>query len=877
MQYNFVPPVPPAFWHPEDAAFWPQPAEFNAPHDMRDLAAYEQYERQRGEQPGRSWLSLAPKAMVVSTALLACGTLAAVLRSQGAAPYLAGAGGRNAGLQLPAAAPGSVRHLFESSHMRELVVENLGVAEVDRPKAREAVAEGFRQFTRYVHMHHPVYAETYQSQVLTDAQHRALLHGMKMQRDERVPRLGKAIGQAIRDAISEAPDAADAKMGVIARVAPHVGELLKLRSEMPRELREALDKSAGPSRNWDVVLHPGHMRLIQEVNRLRKVGLSQLRAQQGEQAAAAPGHAGAEASTDVAARLLQTLQIQGPTTAPVGDIFAGAQNAFNQFIGWGGNQQAPTAQQAAANKQVFDPFASMHEAFAQMTGQQPAAGTTAAAGTPPQNSLHHAVAQSAAQFHQIANGMLNVQPNTNGNTAVINNNANTAVINNANTAVIDHSQALQNQMNQHFDAFHNAFQQGNALFNNHTQVLNDWMNGGRDAANDAASQGGQVLPDGTAAAQNATQGVHGQLYDHWQQQQQAAHEAAMAMYNQTHQAVVQPWQDMHNYNQAYHQHVQNQLPNVMNQMNLMNLMSCVQQNNSAVNPADVSLNSMAQQAESMFMTCPMAYTDGAMKAIGSLFYGQEMSNFNTTDLATRNGEPWQPPAVFGITSQGEGAMMHGGMCFPGDSQVVTHRGLAVAIEELRQGQHVLTGSGSLNEPAAYERILGFLHVVNKGGEAKQQGFVEVRHEGGVFRASANHLVFVVDSAGVRHAKAAAALEAGDELIFMGPNGPGRSSRVFSTKLSTGSDAYAPLTASGTLIVDGVHASVYANGYGSNVPHSAFHAFFFSVRLYYMIDSVVGLSVMPSTPVGSLQVETKHPYVAFAQSLFEKAGFLHPER
>merc|ERR1712226_627824 len=121
--------------------------------------------------------------------------------------------------------------------------------------------------------------------------------------------------------------------------------------------------------------------------------------------------------------------------------------------------------------------------------------------------------------------------------------------------------------------------------------------------------------------------------------------------------------------------------------------------------------------------------------------------------------------------------------------------------------------------ATYDSAMGFLHALP--GPAS---FLAIQHEGGELRASDNHLLFN----GEGLAMAAELLTAGDELLLA----TGLRSRILSvTKDTTKHGMFAPLTASGTIEVDGVMASNYATVSKLNIPHSAMHASFTLSRMF----------------------------------------------
>merc|ERR1712232_155724 len=128
--------------------------------------------------------------------------------------------------------------------------------------------------------------------------------------------------------------------------------------------------------------------------------------------------------------------------------------------------------------------------------------------------------------------------------------------------------------------------------------------------------------------------------------------------------------------------------------------------------------------------------------------------------------------------------------------------------------------------SAFEPVLSFLHKVPENG--LQQESMTIVHAQGTFRASENHLVFV-DSEGD---KPVSSLRPGDQLL---------AGSVLSPILSIGREVtsagmYAPFTASGAIVVDGVVASNYgAPSSGVSLPHAAAHAAFFGLRVYHYLD------------------------------------------
>lgn len=198
-----------------------------------------------------------------------------------------------------------------------------------------------------------------------------------------------------------------------------------------------------------------------------------------------------------------------------------------------------------------------------------------------------------------------------------------------------------------------------------------------------------------------------------------------------------------------------------------------------------------------------------------------------------------------------------GYCFPGQALVTishvystddahancTH----VPIKRLRTGDRVLA-EGAKGE-LVYERVLGFLHVLPHASPTRGFAFWRVRHTTGDFRASASHFVFVVREDGTgRHSVRVSELRVGDWLLSVGnatAQGIQRAGLVKFTMVleleveQFAQGMYAPLTASGTIVVDGVVASIYAGPTWVHYrlrSHNIMHAFVFPFRCYHCMST-----------------------------------------
>lgn len=203
------------------------------------------------------------------------------------------------------------------------------------------------------------------------------------------------------------------------------------------------------------------------------------------------------------------------------------------------------------------------------------------------------------------------------------------------------------------------------------------------------------------------------------------------------------------------------------------------------------------------------------------------------------GEPgeitttWAPPiaaqsagdddASFGAQSAGEEEVKKAesglSACFPEEATVQVRGRGDISMADVNTGDYVLTKD-------AYEPVLGFLHVLG----ARSTKYVVITHSVGMLRASANHLVFLADGSD----KPAAEIQVGDVVL----SAEGASSVLSVRQEASDSGMYAPLTASGTLLVDGTLASSYAAPAVSlKLPHGAAHAVFFPLRVFTSLFSM----------------------------------------
>lgn len=222
-------------------------------------------------------------------------------------------------------------------------------------------------------------------------------------------------------------------------------------------------------------------------------------------------------------------------------------------------------------------------------------------------------------------------------------------------------------------------------------------------------------------------------------------------------------------------------------------------------------------------------------------------NPNDVSTTTENIPEWNGPDEDAPSLQSNAQTLPE-ECFPGESLVEVQGKGPTLMSDLRAGDVVLTAR------AGYEPVLGFLHEVRNDA---QSTYLTVVHTAGEFRASAKHIVFVQDG-GKLSDKFVGDLREGDVLVTSDGE-----SEVIAVRDTVGKNGmFAPLTASGTLVVDGVAASNYASYDGQfRLPHSTAHAILLPVRLTHKLglsDAFSAISAHVSEKTD--EAEILHPFL-----------------
>eukprot|EP00929_Paragymnodinium_shiwhaense_P034336 TRINITY_DN18705_c0_g1_i1.p1 TRINITY_DN18705_c0_g1~~TRINITY_DN18705_c0_g1_i1.p1 ORF type:complete len:457 (-),score=79.04 TRINITY_DN18705_c0_g1_i1:108-1478(-) len=234
---------------------------------------------------------------------------------------------------------------------------------------------------------------------------------------------------------------------------------------------------------------------------------------------------------------------------------------------------------------------------------------------------------------------------------------------------------------------------------------------------------------------------------------------------------------------------------------------------------------------------------GSHCAIFTLFHSTRFDTISVHDLHTVfilrrfpsgyyfGRKPPQLPPSPGVVVVAESKPV----CFPGHAILLADDGPTV-MSEIAIGRRVLTEgpAGDLR----FERVVGFMHELRDGvHESLEIAFVGTMGARGSssssLRASASHLVFLDDGEENTTDKAAGALRAGDRLRSVDAAGEVQIQTILSLRRTTSqTGVFAPLVASGKVVVDGVIASAYASSSEATLapPHCAMHAAMFAARL-----------------------------------------------
>jgi hypothetical protein len=159
-------------------------------------------------------------------------------------------------------------------------------------------------------------------------------------------------------------------------------------------------------------------------------------------------------------------------------------------------------------------------------------------------------------------------------------------------------------------------------------------------------------------------------------------------------------------------------------------------------------------------------------------------------------------------------------CFPPGAKVQLSHNLTEEIENLQQGDKIITfnSDGKLID----DEVIGFLHF----DAERITSYLEIETDSNEEKLliSNNHLIFEKKTGSMLAKK----LNLNDTLLQFGNDGIPIDKKIIGVKKVVIKGAYAPLTRSGTLLVNGKLVSCYANYQNHSLAHKAFGA----LRLFY---------------------------------------------
>ncbi|KAL8588686.1 hypothetical protein ACOMHN_046458 [Nucella lapillus] len=291
-----------------------------------------------------------------------------------------------------------------------------------------------------------------------------------------------------------------------------------------------------------------------------------------------------------------------------------------------------------------------------------------------------------------------------------------------------------------------------------------------------------------------------------------------------------------------------------------------------------------------------AWDEDSMHAENSLHYEGRAVDITTSDrdkakygmlarLAVEAGFDWVYYESRGhihcsVKSDSSVAIKIGG-CFPGTSDVITRGGVTRAMSDVKVGDEVL--SVDWEGRLTYSEVIAFLDR-----DSQQRGyFYTLRTEHGqATTLTAKHLIYVVTHSNVTgydvkapamtqwKTRFAEEVREGDVILLassLGGGGGGMGvsmSRVTHVQARVQTGVYAPLTATGTVVVDGAVASCYAV---LNNPRLA-HAVLAPLRGWHRVSSLLSRLAPFSSSVQAHSIPPDGVHV-YAKLLYDLGSFL----
>ncbi|CAF2754902.1 unnamed protein product [Rotaria sp. Silwood2] len=158
-------------------------------------------------------------------------------------------------------------------------------------------------------------------------------------------------------------------------------------------------------------------------------------------------------------------------------------------------------------------------------------------------------------------------------------------------------------------------------------------------------------------------------------------------------------------------------------------------------------------------------------------------------------------------------------CFPGRSIVVTENGLMKSLSNIEIGDRVLVMNKE--NKLIYEPIEGFIHLKRNGLFSFLLINIEIDDHRNITTClfiSPNHLIFLANDTELKSAIFASQLRLGDHVKYVYKNEI-ISAKIQNIYLTIEEGYYAPLTPSGTIIIDNALVSNYASVNNHYLAHS----------------------------------------------------------
>ncbi|KAE8573658.1 sonic hedgehog protein [Halyomorpha halys] len=301
------------------------------------------------------------------------------------------------------------------------------------------------------------------------------------------------------------------------------------------------------------------------------------------------------------------------------------------------------------------------------------------------------------------------------------------------------------------------------------------------------------------------------------------------------------------------------------------------------------LNTLAISVMNQWPGVKLRVTEGwdeeGYHAVDSLHYEGRAVDITTSDrdrskygmlarLAVEAGFDWvyyesRAHIHCSVKSESSQAAKNGG-CFTGNSTVEVPGGGKKKLSDLKIGDEVATYD---NGKIVYSEVIMFL---DRNPDSRRQ-FLEINTTSTNLRVTPQHLLIRVKSNNTLENVFAARIKLGDVLLVSSDKGELRQEKVINSKLVLDIGVYAPLTKTGTVIVDRVVASCYAVIESQTIAHLAFAPIRLYVNAKEAISRFYSLVTFRQSSVHSKETAVKgipwYPFFLYKFSSYVAPKFL----